>query len=444
MVLAGAGSAAKPARVVTAIPQHVTAAHLGPGVVRQIGARNYAGPNCPGAGWNCTTSTRVLQIATAGGANVAQCTDGVVDITAGQKCTIEQHGTNNTAKCVERVNSPAASQLCDITQTGARNTAIVDQQIVSTNNASQNDSQTANVRQGTATAGASALNSSQISQSIMQNSGGNGNDPSATSQDQEAYQIVTVTQYASGTGNNQSNVTQSEDQFAHGSAVQTQNTVPASSDCAPAVPASGPDICANVAQHAESGKNTNQLNQSLNQKADSNGAAAVQTQGSFDGGLNGQVHQDTTIGGPGSSTNTANQSKHQKESAPAGATQTQIDPISCCGFASQFGGASTSETIHQSADLSASEADAGQFVDMRGLSNSDGTCTFDQHASINIDSTSQTETVGSPCPYQEASIDCASESIDGPIDGNVFAIGDVIPEQVSGGGCEAFPPENVG
>jgi hypothetical protein len=440
MVLAGAGSAAEPTRIVTAIPQHVTTAHLGPGVVRQIGARNYAGPNCPGAGWNCTTSTRVLQIATAGGSNIAQCTNGIVDTSAGQKCTIEQHGTNNAAKCVERVNSPAASQLCDITQTGATNTAIVDQQIVSTNNASQNDSQTANVRQGTATAGASSLNSSQISQSIMQNSGGNGNDPSATSQDQEAYQIATVTQFSSGTANNQSNVSQSEDQFAHGSAVQTQNTTPASSDCAPAVPGSGPDICANVAQHNESGNNTNQLNQALNQRANSNSAGADQTQGSFSGGLNGQVHQDTAA--PGSSTNTANQSKQQNESAPSGASQTQIDPMSCCGFASQFGGASNSETIHQSANLSASEPLADQSVDMRGLSNSDGTCTFDQQASINIDSTSQTETVGPPCPFQEASIDCASTSIDSPINGDFLSA--VVPEQVVGGGCEAFPPENNG
>ena len=28
-------------------------------VVRQVGLNNYAGPNCPGVGWNCTTSTKV-------------------------------------------------------------------------------------------------------------------------------------------------------------------------------------------------------------------------------------------------------------------------------------------------------------------------------------------------------------------------------------------------
>lgn len=116
--------------------------------------------------------------------------------------------------------------------------------------------------------------------------------------------------------------------------------------------------------------------------------------------------------------------------------------MSCCGFASQFGGAKNNETIHQSADLRASEALADQSVDMVGMSNSDGTCTFDQHASINIDSTSQTETVGPPCPFQEASIDCASTSIDSPINGDFLSA--VVSEQVAGGGCEAFPPENVG
>src|SRR5262245_30582495 len=31
-------------------------------IVIQRGARNYAGPHCPGKGWTCTTSKRVVQI----------------------------------------------------------------------------------------------------------------------------------------------------------------------------------------------------------------------------------------------------------------------------------------------------------------------------------------------------------------------------------------------
>ena len=43
-------------------------------VVIQRGHRNYAGPHCPGKGWNCTRATRVVQIATASGQNQFKCT----------------------------------------------------------------------------------------------------------------------------------------------------------------------------------------------------------------------------------------------------------------------------------------------------------------------------------------------------------------------------------
>ena len=34
-------------------------------IVIQRGARNYAGPHCPGRGWTCTTAKRVVQISYA-------------------------------------------------------------------------------------------------------------------------------------------------------------------------------------------------------------------------------------------------------------------------------------------------------------------------------------------------------------------------------------------
>src|ERR1044071_4104166 len=39
------------------------------GFVIQRGRHNYAGPKCPGKGWSCTRSTRVVQIATQAGNN---------------------------------------------------------------------------------------------------------------------------------------------------------------------------------------------------------------------------------------------------------------------------------------------------------------------------------------------------------------------------------------
>src|SRR5919108_843677 len=44
------------------------------GVVIQRGARNYAGPRCPGRRWTCTETTHpVVQIAAAGGRNRFLC-----------------------------------------------------------------------------------------------------------------------------------------------------------------------------------------------------------------------------------------------------------------------------------------------------------------------------------------------------------------------------------
>src|SRR5437867_9367794 len=57
MALAGASSAAKPAS--GSVVPRAAGSHVGARLVRQVGARNYAGPNCPGAGWNGTTATRV-------------------------------------------------------------------------------------------------------------------------------------------------------------------------------------------------------------------------------------------------------------------------------------------------------------------------------------------------------------------------------------------------
>jgi hypothetical protein len=416
MVLAGAGSAAKPVLGVTAAPQQTAAVYLGPRVVRQVGARNYAGPNCPGAGWNCTTSTRVLQVATAGGQNVAQCTDGTATSASNsQGCSINQTGTNNTARCIEHMNAPSATQTCDVTQTGAKNKAVIEQMLVSTSSAAATGNQIATVTQ-TSSGGGNDLN---LSQKVDQNTGGNDDDSStAGTQTQDAFQSATVVQTVALAGNNKSQIDQSQRQHAHGAPMQQQNLGASTlGDCAPAVGGFAPNVCANVAQHAGTGNNSSNLNQSIDEKAKSNDANADQEQGQFSGGIDGQVHQDTAIGGPGTNQSTADQKKHQEASAPSGAFfQSQTDPVSCCGFASQIGGTNSQETIHESADLNASEGLlAGQEIDLLGLSNSpNGTCTFDQHASLNNGTQSNTGTL-SPCPDGRASMFCSSGNIDAPV-----------------------------
>src|SRR5437764_15367760 len=55
------------------VTQYLVAHGIDPtGVVIQRGARNYAGPTCPGKGWTCTRAARVVQIS-SGSSNQFQC-----------------------------------------------------------------------------------------------------------------------------------------------------------------------------------------------------------------------------------------------------------------------------------------------------------------------------------------------------------------------------------
>ena len=79
------------------------------GLVIQRGARNYAGPSCPGAGWACTSTAHpVVQIAAAGGKNTFLCTTGscaVVQTTAAAATrttsSLAAATATNTAKCIK-------------------------------------------------------------------------------------------------------------------------------------------------------------------------------------------------------------------------------------------------------------------------------------------------------------------------------------------------------
>src|SRR5437868_2524434 len=221
MVLAGAGSAAKP--TAAASTPRVQSTWTGPGVVRQVGLRNYAGPNCPGKGWNCTTSTRVLQVATAGGSNTVNCTAAA--------CEIHQTGTGtNTARCTQSSIFPSAAQSCIITQTGATNNAYVNQSInqsvpISPAGTTQSGKQTVNITQGPA----SVLNYLQIQQNTNQSL--KTNNPTQT---QVAGQSINVEQTTTGAGANSSSInqTQLQKEYARGT-TQNQNVTTTVDDCNP-------------------------------------------------------------------------------------------------------------------------------------------------------------------------------------------------------------------
>ena len=82
-------------------------------LVIQGGIRNYAGANCPGKGWSCTSTAHpVIQIASAGGSNTFQCSTAscaVVQVAAAS-------AKPNKAACV-RITGLGAS--CTINQSSA-------------------------------------------------------------------------------------------------------------------------------------------------------------------------------------------------------------------------------------------------------------------------------------------------------------------------------------
>jgi uncharacterized repeat protein (TIGR01451 family) len=393
--LAGAGRAATGRSQAT--DRSTTAAPL----VVQTGKRNYAGPLCPGKGWTCTTARRVLQ---SGDDNRFECGPQSSVVTGSstggtQTCVIVQNnpGGRNSARCIESTHEAAGVQVCTITQTGASNSAAVDQ-VVTSRGDTQSASQTATVTQN----GATSANTLTIHQHVGQTPG----ESNADTVQQDAWQRADVIQAASGDGSNSADIAQDARQHAVGGTTQLQNTLASPiGDCyAPTAPTS-PNICANVAQTSDAGDNDSDLSQGIEQKAQTN-AVATQQQGSFAGGLDGRIHQET--GPTGHNVDQAVQDKSQQVHGAAGSTQTQHDPAFCCGAGSQAGGTDNTETIDQESTQKASEAGATQTADLIGESlTPKGTCTVTQQVTNNADTATNSATL-TPCPFLLLETSCTN------------------------------------
>jgi hypothetical protein len=423
LVLSGAGAAANGPDLSS--PQGIDAYLLSIGVnpasvVHQNGLLNYAGPKCPGKAWSCTTDTRVVQIAAAGGQNSVECS-GESFTEEGQSCVVVQTGDDNNARCIERSTSAGESQDCSITQTGAKNEARVDQSVDQNGGSTQDAVQTATVTQTSD----GAFNHAAVSQTVNQST----ND--GTDQAQDAHQSAIVSQTATNRAVNDLQADQSQSQKAFGGTTQDQNATGSSvTDCSTNSP-SQPNECANILQSSGTGNNTSHLRQSLGEDANAAGGdTATQQQGTFSGGMEGAVHQETA---DGQQLNDANQAKRQHLSAPAGATQTQFDPMYCCGAGSQVGGGM--ENISQQNSQDATEPDATQESALVGQSvhpDDLGSCNVRQRASNNADSATNSESLN-PCPFLVLAIACTN----GPaivVEGS----SDVGIQQELPPGCETF------
>ena len=188
--------------------------------VFQIGVRNYAGPDCPGSGWNCTSAATVVQIATGAAlssVNKAECTAA--------ECVLPPQfsdGGMNEARCVQRTSTNptiAPPQTCTIIQTNTTGTnkAFVSQSIKQSQpDGSQDARQLVKVTQ----ANGAGTNDSAINQTIEQRE--TSEVGTGVTQTQEAHQRADVCQggsvgfggFCSGASNgkNVSDVSQSNAQ----------------------------------------------------------------------------------------------------------------------------------------------------------------------------------------------------------------------------------------
>ena len=377
----------------------------------QTGPLNYAGPNCPGPDWDCTTSTHVVQIAQAAGENRVQCEPGTP---GDQTCVIVQtEGTNNHARCTERIATadPEAAQKCVITQAGDRNSAIVHQTIDQNQSPVQDAQQNADVGQT-----ATEKNELDVYQTIKQSS-----TAVAGAQKQDAHQVVLADQNqavgaaTTGAAGNFAHFHQNQDQIVSGAAtLQEQNTEPAPPgfNCSEQAP-QNPNQCVALTQEADGSRNESHLHQTIGERATTTATGAMQNQGNVDGGNEGDIHQDSLslLTHP---VDKAHQTVNQRASGPDGTFQSQATDPGCCGL-SQLGGRNNLEDVKQYVTQSASSPDAFQFSKLLGIANAQGDldgddvgtlqenetqgsgCAVTHHARNNSDSTNTKVSQDAPC-----------------------------------------------
>ena len=152
--------------------------------VIQRGARNYAGPNCPGVAWNCTSASMgglvVVQVSQAG-QNTFVCDPADVYTDPPNTCFIFQMNTdgNNRATCRESTDANPVALTCDVSQfnESGNNHADIDQRVSQTTGATQDAQVSAPEQQN-----GSGDNHANVSQTISQST----RELSLFSQSQEA------------------------------------------------------------------------------------------------------------------------------------------------------------------------------------------------------------------------------------------------------------------
>lgn len=389
------------------------------GLVIQRGARNYAGPRCPGAGWACTSSAHpVVQIAAAGGKNTFLCTGSCAVVqatasgTATKRPTFLAAAATNKATCIK---TTGVSQSCSISQNSpsANNEAIVYESVVKTSGLTQTASATAQITQ--AAAGANT-NTACVFQNVNVDGSTVGKKGVPVTVSLDAHQSISITQDSASGGNTLASATsagactgnrliqtQTLTSNASGSGSITQNENAASG---------GPNVSLVIAQNQSagflnvaSGTNTAAFTQesTLTAVASTPVGPVNQTQSSANGGIEATVNQFSTS----PSTIDAIQNETQCEDAltsgpltcgttadtlPYPVSQVQFGPVRKGGGPSSQGNnpADTFQVVQHSTQFN--DTGSSQTNIVRGDCTTSGNCTVTQQTNVGGNITTNTQT----------------------------------------------------
>jgi hypothetical protein len=414
------------------------------GVVIQRGARNYAGPRCPGRRWTCTEATHpVVQIAAAGGRNRFLCRTArcaVMQVTRRAATTrlslAAPAAKPNKAVCIKTMG---LTQSCSISQSSATadNTAVVYESAGKLTGLTQTASYSASITQQAT--GPSNTNTACVFQATTIDGSTVATKGMPVTVTLESHQSVTITQDSTGGGNSAQQSasssgtcgsaplrqTQTLSSIATGSGAITQNQNVADS---------GPNVVLDIEQNqgvgflgVADGPNDVDFKQASSLKAIANTPVGPvnQTQSSSTGGIQAMVNQDSR----GISTAKANQLETQCEDAFAQATtptacdtnnqdppgysltQTQFGPIGNTGgpaptgqrtpmkvtkgpcppsCALQTGNDDDTFTITQTTQQD-NDTGQNQSNTVQGDCTTDGSCTVIQSATVNGQTTANTQ-----------------------------------------------------
>jgi hypothetical protein len=386
--------------------------------VIQRGIRNYAGANCPGKGWSCTSTAHpVVQIASAGGSNTFQCATAscaVVQVSAA--LIAPPPGGTNKATCIK---TTGLNQSCSISQTSstANNRAIVYEKTAKMSGLTQTASATAQITQKATSSGA---NTACVYQDInIDGSNGSAKKGTPVSVNLDAHQSISITQDSATGDNTVGNATPTGNCDEANPLTQTQTLTSGITGSASITQnENATDTGANVELHIKqnqgpvfntsaSGANKSAFNQTntLTAIASTPAGPVNQTQSSPNGGLLATVNQFSH----GISASVANQTETQCEHAqttaasscstggaqPQGTTQVQYGPLrkDPAAPSTQSDNSANTFTVTQT---STQDNDTGEDQNntVQGDCSTSGAggCTVTQNTDVNGDSSTNTQT----------------------------------------------------